>query len=592
MKFVLRLSLLICCVMLSSCVTSEGFDKFKKKVAFWSESDKTIDFTVHGIDDDDDTKQFIERILKQQEFDRLDNPDEREYALSVLQSNTEKALQSKGYYEAEVSVTEEDDAAVIHIDAGEPMRIGSISINPSSHKELLEIISIKEGDVLDAAKVLADQGKIYNKIQEKNCAFSLSVKNRVSLNGDTNRANIVFDVLQGKAASFGDISFTGQKTIDKSYLDKLISIEEGKCFQQTKIQSMRDEVMSTGLFSRVETVLPKNADGVSVIPVEFALTERKHRTVRAGMSYYTDEGLGLILGWQHRNFLGSAEKLDLTLKLSQLEQSLGATMSKPFFMRKDQSLNFHAGLKREDTDAYEQFGINFGGGIKRKFNKRLSADAGLDFEITRITEENDDDQETFALFNPYVGLTYDSRDNALDPHKGWLIGVNAGPTIDLFGQADPYVKTVVKVQTYKEVHEKLVLAARTKLGTIWGGSSGDLPATERFFAGGGGSVRGFGYQEVGPFQDGDPLGGRSVFEASLETRFKFTDTLGGVLFADAGQVSDEVTPSFSDMAIGAGAGFRYYTGFGPLRFDVGVPLSGDENTSDNFQVYISIGQSF
>lgn len=153
-------------------------------------------------------------------------------------------------------------------------------------------------------------------------------------------------------------------------------------------------------------------------------------------------------------------------------------------------------------------------------------------------------------------------------------------------------KAQAAARTYHAFSPKVTAAARLRVGSILGPSVGNLPATERFYAGGGGSIRGFGYQEVGPELNGEPSGGRSLIESAAELRFKITDDIGAVTFVDAGNVSDSTVPDTSDIWVGGGAGLRYYTGFGPLRFDVAVPLNRKETASASYQLYISIGQAF
>ena len=130
------------------------------------------------------------------------------------------------------------------------------------------------------------------------------------------------------------------------------------------------------------------------------------------------------------------------------------------------------------------------------------------------------------------------------------------------------------------------------MGTIQGSSLTDVPADERFYAGGSGSVRGYAYQSVGPQTRGDPSGGRGLAEGSIEIRHKFNDDYGAVAFVDAANLSEEVAPDFSDAAVGAGVGLRYYTAVGPIRFDLATPLTQKDQTADAVQFYISIGQAF
>src|SRR3546814_13530810 len=95
----------------------------------------------------------------------------------------------------------------------------------------------------------------------------------------------------------------------------------------------------------------------------------------------------------------------------------------------------------------------------------------------------------------------------------------------------------------------------------------------RFAGGGGGSVRGHGYQAIGPKDlNNAPIGGRSLTEAAIEARIRFGN-FGVVPFLDAGQLYTSSLPRFSGMRYGAGLGLRYYSSFGPIRVDVGTPLN-------------------
>jgi translocation and assembly module TamA len=140
---------------------------------------------------------------------------------------------------------------------------------------------------------------------------------------------------------------------------------------------------------------------------------------------------------------------------------------------------------------------------------------------------------------------------------------------------------------------RTVLAGRVKAGQILGGTMPEVPASNRFYAGGGGSVRGYSYQAIGPRIDNTttPQGGLSLIETSLELRHKFTDKWGGVVFVDAGAVGVDKWPNGDDFGVGVGVGVRYDLGFGPIRADIAVPISKREGDSP-FQIYISIGQSF
>ena len=129
-------------------------------------------------------------------------------------------------------------------------------------------------------------------------------------------------------------------------------------------------------------------------------------------------------------------------------------------------------------------------------------------------------------------------------------------------------------------------------GVVFGAALSDLPVSRRFFAGGGGSARGFEYQSVGPEDaDGTPTGGRGLLEVSGELRWRRDGPLGFVAFLDGANVSANQGVDFEDIRYSAGLGIRYDTLIGPLRFDIATPIDPDDG-DDPVQVYVSVGQAF
>ncbi len=192
-------------------------------------------------------------------------------------------------------------------------------------------------------------------------------------------------------------------------------------------------------------------------------------------------------------------------------------------------------------------------------------------------------------------LRWDRSNDELDPTRGFRLTGRVEPFLDFFGEPSRFTKAQVTGSYYLplESEAKWVVASRVTLGSILGESKGDVPADERFYAGGGGSIRGYPFQSVGPLENGEPTGGLSVFEASLELRARLTESFGLVAFVDGGSAFDANVPDFEeDILFGVGAGFRYFSPIGPFRFDIGFPLDKRENVDDSFQIYLSIGQAF
>jgi len=162
----------------------------------------------------------------------------------------------------------------------------------------------------------------------------------------------------------------------------------------------------------------------------------------------------------------------------------------------------------------------------------------------------------------------------------------------LQGSVFGYARTQLDASVYRTVRPGVVLAARTRLGTIAGAPRDAVAPSRRFYAGGGASVRGYGYQDIGPRDPNNaPIGGRSLTEFSIEARVKAFGNFGVVPFLDAGNIYTSPLPRFTGLQYGAGLGVRYYSNFGPIRLDVGTPLNPQPGDS-RIAVYVSLGQAF
>jgi translocation and assembly module TamA len=163
------------------------------------------------------------------------------------------------------------------------------------------------------------------------------------------------------------------------------------------------------------------------------------------------------------------------------------------------------------------------------------------------------------------------------------------------GRAFGYARAQIDASAYRGVRENVVLAGRLRVGTIAGAGRDEIAPSRRFYAGGGGSVRGYGYQRLGPRDvDGNPIGGSSLAEFGLEARIRlkqFGGNFGIVPFIDGGTLSTGSVPKFGNWQLGAGIGLRYYSSFGPIRIDVGTPLNPQKDDS-RVAVTVSLGQAF
>ncbi len=545
---------------------------------------------VSGLEDTPALKSYIEdKVLPA--FNDRDKDDPAPYP-ATIKAQLKKAAKALGYYNPKVT----NDPATPDTYLITPGPLYTISLIDVTGYSPAPPLKLAPGSPLMARDVLSAQKKIITTVSDDNCFYKLAIKNRVFLDQSAHMADVFFDVTASDQAKFGATTLTGAPNIDQDYLQKFIKYHNGDCWKATELEDTKNALLKTGLISTINVTLPEDVPADGLVPVAMELKERAPRKVRLGANYSTSEGPGVLAEWLHRNFFGSGEELSVSTQISGILQKVGLDFKKPFFLTDKQSFSFTSSLQREETDAYDELGINASAAIERELSRFWSASLGVGLNLLQITEEGES-TNNYALVSFPAKLNYDSRDDVLNPKKGYTLRLLAAPFIDAIGTTAPFVKTRATGTTYIGLGKSLfdsVIALRASIGSILGTETQDIPASQRFYAGGGGSIRGYGYQEAGPIDaQNDPSGGRSIIETTTELRLKFNNSFGGAVFVDAGGVSDSAFPDLKGGTyIGAGVGVRYYTDFGPIRFDVAVPLTQKDDLDQGYQFYISIGQAF
>ena len=405
-------------------------------------------------------------------------------------------------------------------------------------------------------------------------------------------ARVVFTIDSGPHARFGEIEWIGLERVDPEYAARLKTWGPDEAFSLAALDSFRDNLGGSELFSSID-VAPGRPAADGVTPVVVTAEERKRRTIGTGVSYSTNIGVGGQIFWEHRNLGGSAERLRIEAEGAQIEQSLSAVFSKPFPTRRARFIS-GAEAKREDTDAFESLSFLVNAGFEKAYRTHWMGRATVQFELSD-TEDALSDERSYLIALPLQAI-WETAQDPLNPVGTRLLseitplaGLSGGDSI-FFSLFD--FRAALRHPLDDQRHK--ILGLWSRVGFTAGPETADIPANRRFFSGGGGSVRGYGFQLIGPLSaDGDPLGGRSVFEGGAELRWRFTDTIGAVFFGEGGSAFEESYPSFTErLLFGAGAGIRYYTPIGPLRVDAAFPLDRRAGIDDAFQLYISLGQAF
>ncbi|MQX36097.1 autotransporter assembly complex protein TamA [Roseospira navarrensis] len=525
-----------------------------------------------------------------------------------LDSDLETAqavLRSEGFYAGTVTgeIGEGSPAPVtITVTPGPRYSLAETAVayrdNPTDTATLprtLTPLGLTQGDPARADAVLEAERALVERLQREGRPFAEAMDRRVAVNHARRTMVVRIEVQAGPPSTFGPVVYEGLDRVKRDFLDDQVPWRVGEAFDNRELDRFRNSILTTRLFDSV-TVRPASApepDGS--LPVIVSVTEAPPRSIGGGLRYATDDGPGARVFWEHRNLFGRAERLRINIDGALTAQRVEAAFTKPRFLHPDQSLSVTAEAERADRDAYTGLTGEVGAAIERRINDTWRASAGALLDYAQLDDQLGDRRTSYLVGLP-VGVTRDDTDDPLNPTSGSRLSATFTP---YFGATEltPITFGVVDVSGSAYLapldSDRLVLAARGRLASLFGTETVNVPANKRLFAGGGGSVRGFGHQMVGPLDPGgDPIGGRSALEAGFEARIKITDSIGVVPFLDAGLVTDSTMPDFSeDILYAAGLGARYYTDFGPLRLDIAVPLNPRD--ADNFvQVYISVGQAF
>jgi translocation and assembly module TamA len=425
---------------------------------------------------------------------------------------------------------------------------------------------------------------------------------QIEIDHDTRQATLVLPVDPGPIATFGAIRVSGRPNFSPSHVATIARFKPGERFRRSRIDDLRRALISTGLVSSADVQLVPAADGKTV-DLAVRLDAAPPRTIAGELGYGTGEGLRAEGSWQHRNFIVPEGAVTVRGVAGTQEQLAGVQFRRNNFRRRDQVFNIQASASHQDRDAYEAKTLLLAGNIERQSNiiwhKKWTWSIGAELLATRERGAFDlsgvKDSRDFLIAALPASLGYDSSDDLLDPTSGLRLLGRFSPEVSARGGGFAYGRTQFDASAYRRMSDGIVAAGRIRIGTIVGADAFSIAPTRRFYAGGGGSVRGYGYQRLGPRDaDGDPVGGRSLAEFALEGRVRlkmFGGNFGVVPFLDGGVLSNERVPALRDWQFGAGLGLRYYSNFGPIRVDVGTPLTPRKGDGP-VAVTVSLGQAF
>lgn len=524
-----------------------------------------------------------------------------------------RLLYSEGYYDA-TAIAGLDQAgdgtlkAVVTVTPGKRYKIGNIVITaaPTVPPTLVrDSLPLKTGDYIVAANVESAEANIGVKLPENGYPFAKVGQRDILLDSATVTGDYTLPVEVGPRASFRAIATRGEKqAFGADHMEVIRRYKPGELYDSRKVDDLRKALVATGLFSSVGVEPVRTGepgpDGTEYVDLMVDQEAGPPRTLAGEAGYGTGQGFRAEGTWTHRNLFPPEGALIAGAVIGTQEQGVSGTFRRSNAGKRDRTFQTGITLNHQNYNAYEAFtaGVNIGWSRQSTpiFQKRWTYSYGA--EILGTNEQvvidpatADKVRRTYLIAGLPLQIGYDRSNDLLNPTKGLRANLRAEPEGSLQGNFSPYLRATFDLSGYFPVSDGIVIAARTRLGTISGVSRDDVAPSRRIYAGGGGSVRGFGFQELGPKDvKNDPIGGRSVNEFAVEGRYRFGN-YGVVAFVDAGQVYDSQTPKFGDMRYGVGIGGRFYTNFGPFRADIAMPIDRQPGES-KFAVYIGIGQAF
>ncbi len=512
----------------------------------------------------------------------------------------DNALKARGYFKARVAGT---------LDASSTPRLVRFTIEPgprfeyekphlhlrqgdAAQEHLRDVLHrIKPGDKYSSSTVLDVETALLERLKEHGYPSPAAVRRKVVADHATQKVRIDFDIDTGPRAAFGSTEILGLEDVSEEVVASALAWREGSPYDRRQVDRTREQLIRTGLFRSVR-IDADHPQGSQTVPMRLTLLEAPHRSLRAGLWYYSDLGLGANAGWTHRNIFGAGQELRLDTEFSENLQRAKSDLILPRMWHPRQTLGLSTQYEHELTESYETTNLSLSALARRPVSE-LQVGYGLAYRLTSVDK---DELRRFNLFSIPLIAEFSTADNLLDPTSGVALNARMEPFTDVGKRETSFVLWDISGRHYLPLNKSksLILATRGRYSLLAGTSRESIPEDMLLYAGGGGSVRGYAYQYAGELdEDDDPAGGVSAVDFSAELRWRINREYGFAVFGDGGGAFSDRNPSNRESYFwGAGAGLRYFTPIGPIRLDVAVPLDRRDGVDDPFQLYLSLGQAF
>lgn len=528
---------------------------------------------------------------------------EKRNRAQTLARNVEDLLASEGYLAAEVrpeDFTTLDASATLSVDPGPLFTISLVKLTgaetlDAETRSLVDghLAKLPVGSTAKTADVERIEAELITTLQTRGFAFATSPGIDALASREDANVEITYTVEPGPLVRLGALVSDETDPRSQKAIQVLKPWQEGATYNPRTIDRLRGRLRSSGLYEGIGVVVSREPESDGYHTVSLTLAEADPRSISFGVTASTTEGVGADVRWEKRNVTGRADKVTVRAEAATLSRNLTAGYERPNIGLFGRTLLTEAGVRQEETQAYDLDGVKVAATLAQPFSRQLTLSVGAAIDLTRITDQRtriylgEREQVTFSI---PVTATYTDVGDPLDPQEGIRAFAAVENGISLGESTPGYTRMQISGATYRKIADDLVAAVRAEYGAFSGSNA--VPTDRLFFAGGGGTVRGYEYQSLSPTDEfGEFLGGRSLFSASAELRWRRSERFGYAAFVDIGAASNDVGSVFGEAKASVGLGIRYYPGFGPIRFDVAAPLDKRDGDAP-LQIYVSIGQAF
>ena len=511
---------------------------------------------------------------------------------------------------------------IFFIEEGAPAIVHSVTLNirgdlVGTNKNHLEnSLTMKQGDIFSLNLYRQTKKEILTIMGDTGYPFA-QISGKAVVDTSADQVNIIFDVFPAKKCKFAQLHISDTVDfIEESVIRRAVEFQPGDTYSVSQVNETVQNLYSLDLFKAVTIRPEETADIQTIVPLSVDAEQKKKQNLRIGVGIGEEDGARVRASWVYRNILGWAGKLSLSAKRSDLIRNVEANYRQPYFLNRKNTVGITVGYEREFLESHDSRELFGNLTFSRNFIRYWVWEGSYKLELSEVEELNISDPEELEKFNrdnnflissAKIGVARNTVNNDLDPTKGSVMALSIESASTALGSEVDFVSPNFELKKHITIRGKLVLSGHLNVETILETEdTKDIPIVRRLFLGGGESVRGYGFQKLGPLDaNGDPIGGLSSFLTNLELRYPVYKKIHGALFLDMGTVDEQsFSFDFDDLRFSCGIGFRYATPIGPIRLDWGYKLNppkkgdfgnvdeSDEEIEARWKVHISVGQAF